>query len=57
MHLQSHSSKQLRDTDQSHTAILVPKLPLLLLGVEGKGDNLNNFCSLKYDKRPHSAQA
>lgn len=45
------------DTHRPRTAVLAPRLPLLLLGVEGEGEDLKHFRSLKYDKRPYSAQA
>lgn len=45
------------DTQQPRPAVLAPGLTLLLLGVEGEGEDLKHFRSLKYDKRPYSAQA
>lgn len=44
------------DTHRPRTAVLAPGT-LLLLGVEGEGGDLKHFRSLKYDKRPYSAQA
>lgn len=49
VHLQSPLRKQLPDTDRPHTAVLAPRLPLLLLGMEG-GEDLKHFCSLSMTK-------
>lgn len=44
------------DTHRPCAAVLAPGT-LLLLGVEGEEGDLKHFRSLKYDKRPYSAQA